>query len=86
MKPIYILTHTHQVKDIVATFTDYKKAEEAFDIFYDYIKSNYGLFNVEQELCYERKEKGYCSFRNGHILRIEESRIFTDISSFKKIL
>lgn len=86
MKTIYILTHTHQVKDVVATFTDYKKAEEAFDIFYDYIKYNYGLLNVEQELCYEIKEQGYCSFRNGHILRIEENRIFTDINSFKKIL
>ena len=86
MKTVYILTHTHQVKDVVATFTDYKKAEEAFDIFCDYIKSNYGSLSVEQELGYERKEKGYCSFRNGHILRIEENRIFTDISSFKKIL
>lgn len=86
MRTIYILTHTHQAKDIVAAFTDRKKAEEAFEIFYEYIRSNYVTTNIEQSLDNERKQIGYCMFRNGHILRIEESRVYTDISNFKKIL
>lgn len=86
MRTIYILTHIHQVKDIVAAFTDRKKADEAFELFCEYIHSNYGIPNIEQSLDNERKQRGYCMFSNGHILRIEESRVYTDISYFKKIL
>ena len=85
MKPVYILKHIHHTTDVVAVFSDAKKAQQAFDLFADHIKSRYPVMNVEQAQGHEIREKGYCNLKNGHIIRLEESRLFTNLEQFTKM-
>ena len=86
MRTIYLLKHIHQGTEIVGTFTDLKKAEKAFDLYADYVQNHYPLVNVEQMQEVEIRRKGYVNFRNGHIVKLEESKLYTDIELFKKLI
>ena len=87
MKTIYLLKHiqSHHT-EVVATFTDPKKAEKAFDIFCQWREIQYPKKTVEQSSIPEKREHNYRSFHNGHIVRIEESRLCTDLEDFRKYL
>ena len=86
MKTVYILTHIHQDTVVVGTFTDLKKAVAAMDLYCDYIKAQGGMLQTEQELDVERRYERQRNLRNGHIVKVVESRLFTDIGQFKKII
>jgi hypothetical protein len=41
---------------------------------------------TEQELDVERRYERQRNLQNGHIVKVVESRLFTDIEQFKKII
>lgn len=86
MKTVYILKHIHRMTEIVAVFSDVKKAEQAFSLFSDYIESRYPALNVEQAQGHEIQEKWYRNMKNGHVIKLEESKLFTDLEQFKKMI
>ena len=86
MKTVYILTPIHQDTVVVGTFTDLKKALAAMKLYCAYIKAQGGMLLVEQELDVERRYERQRNLRNGHIVKVVESRQFTDIEQFKKII
>ena len=63
-----------------------KKVQAAMDLYCDYIKSRYGILQTEQELDMERRYELQRNLRNGHIIKVVESRIFTDIKQFKRMI
>lgn len=86
MKTVYILTHIHQNTNIVGTFTDLKKALVAMDKYSDFVKSGYGILKPEQEQDEERQYDWQRNLKNGHIVKLEESKLFTDIEQFRKMI
>lgn len=87
MRTIYLLKHIQQHHtEVVATFTDPKKAEKAFEIYCEWMERRYPKITVEQSTIPERREHNYRSFHNGHIVRVEESRLCTDLDEFRKYL
>ena len=86
MKTIYILKHIYKDTEIVGTFTDIKKAEQAFNLFAEDVQSRYPVTNVQLEQSVEIRQKWYCNLRNGHIVKREESKLFTHIEQFTKMV
>lgn len=87
MRIIYLLKHIQQhYTEVVATFTDLKKAEKAFGMYCQWMESRYPKTTVEQSIIPERREHNYRSFHNGHIVRVEESRLCTDLEEFRNYL
>ncbi len=86
MKTIYILKHIHLTTDIVCTFTDLKKALVALDNYSEYAKTKFGILKPEQELDEDRQYEWQRNLKNGHIVKLEESKLFTNIAQFRKMI